>query len=142
MNLKRTKKGFTIVELVIVVGVIGILSAILIPTFVNLTGQAKEKALQLNLRNAYALVAEDLVDGFVGAEDAETPIALAENADYSQDKVFFATKNSLSASDVEAYEWDVTNRVYKKMTGPAGVYVSTVLEYNGYFAFTATSILA
>lgn len=38
--MKRNKKGFTIVELVIVIGVIGILSAILIPTFVNLVGKA------------------------------------------------------------------------------------------------------
>jgi type IV pilus assembly protein PilA len=34
-NSKR--KGFTIVELVIVIAVIGILAAILIPTFVNVT---------------------------------------------------------------------------------------------------------
>ena len=51
--MKRTKKGFTIVELVIVIAVIAILSAILIPTFSNLVKQANETALQENLRNAY-----------------------------------------------------------------------------------------
>ena len=45
MNKKR---GFTIVELVIVVAVIGILSAILIPTFSGLSNTAKENALQHN----------------------------------------------------------------------------------------------
>ena len=39
--MKRNKKGFTIVELVIVIAVIAILSAILIPTFVSLTQKAE-----------------------------------------------------------------------------------------------------
>ena len=39
MKLKR-KKGFTIVELVIVVAVIAILAAVLIPTFSNLIKKA------------------------------------------------------------------------------------------------------
>lgn len=52
--MKHIKKnGFTIVELVIVIAVIGILSAILIPTFSNLVKNANETALQENLRNAY-----------------------------------------------------------------------------------------
>ncbi len=41
-NLK--KKGFTIVELVIVIAVIAILAAVLIPTFVNLTKKANQSA--------------------------------------------------------------------------------------------------
>ena len=41
MKGMKRRKAFTIVELVIVIGVIGILSAILIPTFVNLTEKAK-----------------------------------------------------------------------------------------------------
>ena len=52
MSIKN-QKGFTIVELVIVIAVIAILSAILIPTFSNLVKQANETALQENLRNAY-----------------------------------------------------------------------------------------
>lgn len=41
--MKRSnKKGFTIVELVIVIAVIAILAAVLIPTFINLTKKANE----------------------------------------------------------------------------------------------------
>jgi type IV pilus assembly protein PilA len=60
---KLNKKGFTIVELVIVIGVIGILSAILIPTFVNLTSQAQDTQIQSNLRNAYSAYIAEAVDG-------------------------------------------------------------------------------
>lgn len=41
---KNNKKGFTIVELVIVIAVIAILSAVLIPTFSSVTKKAKESA--------------------------------------------------------------------------------------------------
>lgn len=40
----QNKKGFTIVELVIVIAVIAILAAVLIPTFINLTKKANESA--------------------------------------------------------------------------------------------------
>lgn len=71
--LRKAKKGFTIVELVIVIGVIAILSAILIPTFVNLTDKANDAALQSNCANAYteyytvAIEDDNIVD--VGREN-------------------------------------------------------------------------
>ena len=61
--MRKHKKGFTIVELVIVIGVIGILSAILIPTFVNVTANAKTAALKSDLANAYSMYAADAADG-------------------------------------------------------------------------------
>ena len=135
MNLKRTKKGFTIVELVIVVGVIGILSAILIPTFVNLTENARKSALQLNLRNAYSLVAEDLVDGYVG--DEKTGAALATDADYSQGVVRFKDSNN------NVYKWDATNTKYTSEGASVEGWVAIRSEaYNGFVAYTAESILA
>ena len=48
----QRKKGFTVVELVIVIAVIAILAAVLIPTFVNLTKKANEAAALADARNA------------------------------------------------------------------------------------------
>ncbi|MDD6054091.1 MAG: type II secretion system protein [Clostridiales bacterium] len=50
---KNNKKGFTIVELVIVIAVIAILAAVLIPTFTGVTERAKENAAMQNARNAW-----------------------------------------------------------------------------------------
>ena len=49
---RNNKKGFTIVELVIVIAVIAILSAVLIPTFGGIIADAQAKADLLDARNA------------------------------------------------------------------------------------------
>ena len=51
--IKNKKKGFTIVELVIVIAVIGILSAVLIPVFSNVVKSAQDARQQYELSQAY-----------------------------------------------------------------------------------------
>lgn len=48
---RNNKKGFTIVELVIVIAVIAILSAVLIPTFGGIVEKANESARDQEARN-------------------------------------------------------------------------------------------
>ena len=55
MKRKILLKGFTIVELVIVVAVIAILAATLIPTFSNIINNAKDTAALTEARNAYTV---------------------------------------------------------------------------------------
>ncbi len=67
--MKKMKKGFTIIELVIVIAVIGILSAVLIPTFSGVTEKGKKAAAIENAKNAYtqALVDEDESNNYTDA---------------------------------------------------------------------------
>ena len=51
MKLRRNKKGFTIVELIIVIAVIGVLTAILVPTFISLTAKANKASDQSLVKN-------------------------------------------------------------------------------------------
>ena len=53
MNKKNNRKGFTIVELVIVIAVIAILATVLIPTFGNMIQKANNSKLLQELRNEY-----------------------------------------------------------------------------------------
>ena len=49
---RMNKKGFTIVELVIVIAVIAILAGVLIPTFSGIVGKAQDSAKVQEVRNA------------------------------------------------------------------------------------------
>ena len=67
---KNNKKGFTIVELVIVIAVIAILSAVLIPTFGGIIDNANQSAAEQYARNKYTeLYAADLADGKIDSGD-------------------------------------------------------------------------
>ena len=112
---RNNKKGFTIVELVIVIAVIAILSAVLIPTFGSIIDQANTSAAQQYARNKYTeLYAQDLADG-----------VLDDNV-YGTDFAYVVTPKS---GDTPAF---ATVTVYYKNT--------TYATFNGTEFGTATSL--
>ena len=63
--MKNTKKrGFTIVELVIVIAVIAILAAVLIPTFTNVINASKKSAAMQEARNDWTSYTVDNAQTF------------------------------------------------------------------------------
>ncbi len=50
MKTKKTKAGFTLVEILIVVVILGILAAIVIPQFTQASTEARENSLRANLQ--------------------------------------------------------------------------------------------
>ena len=79
---KSNKKGFTIVELVIVLVVIAILAAVLIPTFTGVTERAKESAAMQNARNAWT----DYMSANADQPDYKENICIKSTVD---DKVYY-----------------------------------------------------
>lgn len=55
--MKKTK-GFTLVELVVIIAIIGVLAAILVPTMLNYIRKAKLKSANTNAKTAYHAVVE------------------------------------------------------------------------------------
>lgn len=106
---KQTKKGFTLVELVIVIAVIAILSAILIPTFGNVISQAKENAAKEDARTAYQQFLMDNKDNDIVTSENYTAYILVD-----------ATKdtNITGAKYVYSFTDGASNKVeYREVAG-------------------------
>ena len=68
--MQNTQKGFTLIELMIVVVIIGILAAIAIPNFIAMQNRAKEGSVKSNM-HTLQLAAEDYGVQYDGAYAAD-----------------------------------------------------------------------
>ncbi|MBE7080425.1 MAG: type II secretion system protein [Clostridiales bacterium] len=88
---KNNKKGFTIVELTIVVSVIAILSAVLIPTFAGVTKKARQTADEAAVRNMNTALAQKIEVENPDIFDVST--ALSENGFAAENGLFPTLKD-------------------------------------------------
>ncbi|MDD7506168.1 MAG: type II secretion system protein [Clostridiales bacterium] len=129
---KNNKKGFTIVELVIVIAVIAILAAVLIPTFSSIIKKAKisnDTVLAKNLTTAIAT--ESITSKPTSMEEVVTKLYNAG----------FVLENLSPTTEDYFYGWDSKNNqiilisdecsvVYESATStPVDVYVTTTGKF-------------
>jgi len=94
-NKKNNRKGFTIVELVIVIAVIAILATVLVPTFGNIIEKANDsKALQ-EAKNTYTQYVSE-IDYAKGETIKEGNLYVLSNGEY------FAVANGAVNTTAEA----------------------------------------
>lgn len=96
---RNNKKGFTIVELVIVIAVIAILAGVLIPTFSGIVKNAKESKTLQEAQNAYKeAYALAIADGkIVEVNEGEGEVVAVGNYQFA----FKGALGNLTAIDVK-----------------------------------------
>jgi type IV pilus assembly protein PilA len=97
-------KGFTLIELMVVVLIIAILIAIAIPTFLGLRERAQDRAAQSNLRNGLTAAKAYYTDGetyagFNAAEGADIEPSLTWNEDAAATEGEVSVRLAASAAD-------------------------------------------
>lgn len=110
MKKMNKKRGFTITELVIVISVIAILSAVLIPTFSGMVKKANKSAAMQEANHALQTV-------IIEAENGQLD---AENIYYFKSGSYWFKYDGGKLVESEAYskeEGDTNDKEYKKDDG-------------------------
>ncbi len=73
-KLLRNKKGFTLIELIVVILILAVLAAILVPSILNYVGRANDSRDQANARQLYSEISITRVENEgLTAEAIEMP---------------------------------------------------------------------
>ncbi len=150
---KLNKKGFTIVELVIVIAVIAILAGVLIPTFASVVTKANQSKAMQEAKNEYeAYLAEyakdldgtqdlDIVSGKyyfevkdgkfdATAKDASTKYSDTASANLvDQSKVYKKTAAKSPAENTVYYTYNDSTKKYEKATISGNTFTPNTIYY-------------
>jgi type IV pilus assembly protein PilA len=118
LSRKRDEKGFTLVELLIVISIIGILATIAIPTFASYRARSFDSAAMSDLRNAASAQEAYFIDNLVYSPNLANLQAQPYNLFISS-----GVAVNITSADVMAYTMtavhSASGKVYT-LSGPGG----------------------
>ena len=123
-KMKNNKKGFTLVELIVVLVILAILAALLIPALTGYIDKAKRKSIVAETRQV-VMAAQTLVDEKYGSNVAGTAVTVGEkdtDITYSQIKELAEVKGSIESVELNSATLGTVNDSH-----PAGTVVAKVV---------------
>lgn len=121
-KMKNNKKGFTLVELIVVLVILAILAALLIPALTGYIDKAKRKSIVAETRQA-VMAAQTLVDEKYGSVNVGTAITFGDGKDitYTAVEELAEVKGTVSNIVMNAADDATTDASH-----PAGTVVQTL----------------
>ncbi len=137
MNILRKTQGFTLIELVMVIAIIGILASISVPKFIDLSGAAKAAATKAGVGSLRGVLATKYAESATGGATASFPASVAA-ADFagSVDPKNAITAKSGVTSTASAPAGTLTHATagfwYITSTGVAGAFSDGTVDTSSY----------
>ncbi|MEM7166056.1 MAG: type II secretion system protein [Planctomycetota bacterium] len=127
---KRKQGGFTLIELVMVIVIIGVLSAIIVPNFLDYVGRSEAATTKANLA-----VLRNAIQTFRSENSGSWPAADLSNLAPTYIAVIPADGEEESNDVVNAqdglggWHWDTTSHVLKPNLDDADAYGKNYVDY-------------
>lgn len=125
-KIKNDNKGFTLVELIVVLVILAILAAILVPALLGYIDEAKNKQLQIHAKSVYT-AAQSVSSKYYAKNVKPTDTSKKMGGSVDDDKYFIASVEDLSeiksfggeaviqfATDGARKEWTIATVYYRE----------------------------